>query len=176
MIEFEGCTLFFSHSREAPSLVGRVYDTGLASRLRSAQMKLWDMFHNFVTGYGGSGDMEIRPSHTFKSDTCVYFTIQKCACRTSLSCPCNQNFIILGASNGCRRDWCLPCLLVRLGRLICVCIRGFALFFGTGLLCIRDTPNGKSVLIDHCKGVVNDSPDYQGHDQRWSPPDSWPPV
>ena len=33
----------------------RVYDTGLASRLLSAQMKLWDMFYNFVTGYGGSG-------------------------------------------------------------------------------------------------------------------------
>ena len=36
-----------------------------------------------------------------------------------------------------------------------------------------DMPNGKSNLIDYCKGVVNDSPDYQGHDQRWSPPDSW---
>jgi hypothetical protein len=47
--------LFFTHSREAPSLVGHAYDTGLASRLRSAQMKLWDMFYNFVTGYGGSG-------------------------------------------------------------------------------------------------------------------------
>jgi hypothetical protein len=36
-----------------------------------------------------------------------------------------------------------------------------------------DMPDGKSNLIDYCKGVVNDSPDYQGHDQRWSPPDSW---
>jgi hypothetical protein len=34
-------------------------------------------------------------------------------------------------------------------------------------------PNGQIDLIDYCKGVVNDSPDYQGHDQRWSPPDSW---
>ena len=34
-------------------------------------------------------------------------------------------------------------------------------------------PNGESNLIDYCKGVVNDSPDYQGHDQRWSLPDSW---
>ena len=34
-------------------------------------------------------------------------------------------------------------------------------------------PNGKSNLIDYCKGVVNDSPDNQGHDQRRSPPDSW---
>ena len=34
-------------------------------------------------------------------------------------------------------------------------------------------PNGKSILIDYCKEIVNDSPDYQGHDQRWSPPDSW---
>ena len=36
-----------------------------------------------------------------------------------------------------------------------------------------DIPNGKSNLIDYCKGIVNDSPDYRGHDQRWSPPDSW---
>ena len=34
-------------------------------------------------------------------------------------------------------------------------------------------PNGKINLIDYCEGVVNDSPDYQGHDQKWSPPDSW---
>ena len=34
-------------------------------------------------------------------------------------------------------------------------------------------PNGKSDLIDYCKGVVDDSPDYQGHDQIWSPPTSW---
>jgi hypothetical protein len=27
-------------------------------------------------------------------------------------------------------------------------------------------PNGKSILIDFCKGIVNDSPDYQGRDQR----------
>jgi hypothetical protein len=36
-----------------------------------------------------------------------------------------------------------------------------------------DMPNGKSDLIDYCKGVVDDSPDYQGHDQIWSPPTSW---
>jgi hypothetical protein len=36
-----------------------------------------------------------------------------------------------------------------------------------------DMPNGKSDLIDYCKGVVDDSPDYQGHDLRWSPPTSW---
>ena len=36
-----------------------------------------------------------------------------------------------------------------------------------------DMPNGKSDLIDYCKGVVDDSPDYQGHDQTWSPPTSW---
>ena len=36
-----------------------------------------------------------------------------------------------------------------------------------------DMPNGKSILIDYCKGIVNDSPDYQGHDQRWSPTESW---
>jgi len=36
-----------------------------------------------------------------------------------------------------------------------------------------DMPNGKSILIDFCKGIVNDSPDYQGHDQRWSPRDFW---
>ena len=36
-----------------------------------------------------------------------------------------------------------------------------------------DMPNGKSILIDYYKGIVNDSPDYQGHDQRWSPTDSW---
>ena len=34
-------------------------------------------------------------------------------------------------------------------------------------------PNGKIILIDFCMEIVNDSPDYQGHDQRWSPPDSW---
>jgi hypothetical protein len=31
-----------------------------------------------------------------------------------------------------------------------------------------DMPNGKIILIDYCKGVVNDSLDYQGHDKRWS--------
>ena len=36
-----------------------------------------------------------------------------------------------------------------------------------------DMPEGKSDLIDYCQGIVNDSPDYQGHDQRWLPPDSW---
>jgi hypothetical protein len=36
-----------------------------------------------------------------------------------------------------------------------------------------DMPNGKSNLIDYCKGVVNYSPDYKGHDHSWSPPDSW---
>ena len=34
-------------------------------------------------------------------------------------------------------------------------------------------PNDKSNLIDYCKDIVNDSPDYQGHDHSWSPPDSW---
>ena len=34
-------------------------------------------------------------------------------------------------------------------------------------------PDGKSNLIDYCKDIVNDSPDYQGHDHSWSPPDSW---
>ena len=36
-----------------------------------------------------------------------------------------------------------------------------------------DMPNGQINLIDYCNGVVNDSPDYQGHGQGWSPPDSW---
>ena len=34
-------------------------------------------------------------------------------------------------------------------------------------------PSGKSDLINYCKGIVNDSPHCQGHDQRWSPPDTW---
>ena len=50
----EGCTLF-THSREAPSRVARVRYTDLASGLLLVQMKLWDMFYNFVSGYGGRG-------------------------------------------------------------------------------------------------------------------------
>jgi hypothetical protein len=34
-------------------------------------------------------------------------------------------------------------------------------------------PNGKGDLLDFCQGIVNDSPDYQGHDHSWSSPDSW---
>ena len=36
-----------------------------------------------------------------------------------------------------------------------------------------DMPNGKSDLINFCQGIVNDSPDYQGHDHSWTSPDSW---
>ena len=46
---------FLTHSREAPSLVARVQYTDLASGLPLVQMKLWDMFYNFVTGYSGRG-------------------------------------------------------------------------------------------------------------------------
>ena len=47
--------LFFTHSREAPSLVGRLSDTGLPARLRSAQIKLWDTVFDFVMGYVEKG-------------------------------------------------------------------------------------------------------------------------
>ena len=33
-------------------------------------------------------------------------------------------------------------------------------------------PNGQINLIDYFKGVVNDSPDYQGREKRWSLPDT----
>jgi len=46
-------------------------------------------------------------------------------------------FWFLGLSNGCRWSWCRPWLLVWLGHLLRVCIRGFTRFFSTGLLCIR---------------------------------------
>ena len=36
-----------------------------------------------------------------------------------------------------------------------------------------DIPNDKSDLINFCQGIVNDSPDYQGHDHSWTLPDSW---
>ena len=36
-----------------------------------------------------------------------------------------------------------------------------------------DMPDGKSDIIEYCQGIVNDSPDYQGHDHRWSAPNSW---
>jgi hypothetical protein len=38
---------------------------------------------------------------------------------------------------------------------------------------ISDMSNGKSDIIEYCQGIVNDSPDYQGHDHRWSAPNSW---
>ena len=38
---------------------------------------------------------------------------------------------------------------------------------------VSDMPNGKEELIVFCTNIVNDSPDYRGHDQRWSAPDSW---
>ena len=46
---------FFTHSREAPSLVDNVYDATLALDHPSFQIKVWDIVHNFVTGYGGKG-------------------------------------------------------------------------------------------------------------------------
>ena len=75
--------------------------------------------------------------HTFKSDAFVYLTIQKCSYSKYLTRSFQSNLINLGPSACCRWSWCRPCLLVWVGRLLRLRIRGFARFFGIGLLCIR---------------------------------------
>jgi len=46
---------FFTHSREAPSLMDRVQDRVLALLLLKFQIKIWDIIDFFVTGYDGKG-------------------------------------------------------------------------------------------------------------------------
>ena len=46
---------FFTHSREAPSLMDRVQDKVLALLLLKFQIKIWDIIDFFVTGYDGKG-------------------------------------------------------------------------------------------------------------------------
>ena len=57
---------FFTHSREASSLVDHVYDATLALYHPSFQIKVWDIVHNFVTGYGEKGECHSMPHILFK--------------------------------------------------------------------------------------------------------------
>ncbi len=47
---------FFTHSREAPGLVGRLNDVTLARVHPVFQIKIWEMFYFVVTGCGGIGE------------------------------------------------------------------------------------------------------------------------
>jgi hypothetical protein len=127
---------FLTHSCEAPSLVDQVQYTDLASVRRQFIIKLWEIDYNCVTGYDGKRACTIVPTHFWKWHICLSYYLKMFMSKL-LSRPFEVTLINLGLSNGCRRDWCRPCLLVRLGRLICVCIRGFARFFGAGVLSIR---------------------------------------
>ena len=67
---------FFTHSREAPSLIDRVQDRVLALLLLKFQIKLWDILDFFVTGYDGKG-ARASTRHTLSNLTLAFFSIFK---------------------------------------------------------------------------------------------------
>ncbi len=55
VLESVRAALFLSHSREAPSLAGRLNDTALAPVHPVFQIKVWDIPYVFICGCDGNG-------------------------------------------------------------------------------------------------------------------------
>ena len=60
---------FFTHSREAPSLVDRLQYTDLAPGCRQVVRKIWDVINNSFTGHGGKEGEWTSVDHTLLNAT-----------------------------------------------------------------------------------------------------------